>query len=798
MVRKYQVKGLVVPLVLGGLASMEASAQWATFVNETASRVNAANNMFASDPEEKDFAFGDLDQDGDIDLVVARKGPFTTNIPKPNVLLMNEGVKEGQAFNGVLVDRTQEFATAADNGGQGFKDATNDRNIAMGDVNGDGWLDVVTAPALAPANAPKAISHPRVYINLGDDENGNWLGLKFELARTPQLSPIPNACGLGLGDVTGDGLAEIYIADYFNSAGDKLLINNGSGFFTDETLARMTSGMASSGFGTAAAIVDINNDGKNDLVKSENGPFKTTYNNPANQGFFNKQTTPSSGAHYNMSVAELNNDGKFDIIISDDGSDRYLLNDGTNADGSTKFISKTYSFQGGGDDGIAGNSASADLNNDGWNDVIIADVDVDIPGCSRRAHIYRNLGNAPVVTLQEQGAVIPNSNLVGTHDIAIFDLNGDGWKDIIVGRCSGSAIWMNVPPVGLAFTYPNGIPGFVSPGVATSFTLHLEVLGEAEVVESTVKITQSINGGASVDVPGIALGGGDFQFTLPALNCTEVVSYFISAQLTNNSTFRDPPSAPAQTYSTIAAVGTELTLRDEFEKGSAGWSVTNGPGIGQWMVADPLGTVTAGKVANPDDDATSTIGAVNAFVTDNGVVDAVASAYDVDLGPHILTSPAFDLADTDGVVTFAAWLFCDNASNPTFADVLKVEVSNDNGRNWTQALQISDTSSTWKNHSFLVGDVVAPTANVKVRFSVADAPNNSITEAGIDNFQVEAYLCGSSCTGDLDGSGEVDGADLGSLLAAWGTADEAADLDASGEVDGADLGALLAAWGACS
>lgn len=48
---------------------------------------------------------------------------------------------------------------------------------------------------------------------------------------------------------------------------------------------------------------------------------------------------------------------------------------------------------------------------------------------------------------------------------------------------------------------------------------------------------------------------------------------------------------------------------------------------------------------------------------------------------------------------------------------------------------------------------------------------------------------------DLDGSGAVDGADLGALLAAWGTPSPTADLDNDGTVDGADLSALLAAWG---
>lgn len=68
---------------------------------------------------------------------------------------------------------------------------------------------------------------------------------------------------------------------------------------------------------------------------------------------------------------------------------------------------------------------------------------------------------------------------------------------------------------------------------------------------------------------------------------------------------------------------------------------------------------------------------------------------------------------------------------------------------------------------------------------------------------VEPYtgslLCSNNCPGDLDHSGVVDGADLGSLLASWGPVSPGSggDLDGSGTVDGADLGQLLASWGAC-
>ena len=53
---------------------------------------------------------------------------------------------------------------------------------------------------------------------------------------------------------------------------------------------------------------------------------------------------------------------------------------------------------------------------------------------------------------------------------------------------------------------------------------------------------------------------------------------------------------------------------------------------------------------------------------------------------------------------------------------------------------------------------------------------------------------GQDLTGDLDGDGDIDGADLAALLGAWGQKNSSADLDGNGVVDGADLALLLGAW----
>ena len=55
-----------------------------------------------------------------------------------------------------------------------------------------------------------------------------------------------------------------------------------------------------------------------------------------------------------------------------------------------------------------------------------------------------------------------------------------------------------------------------------------------------------------------------------------------------------------------------------------------------------------------------------------------------------------------------------------------------------------------------------------------------------------------ACPADLSADGQVDGADLGALLAQWGGCTGcSADFNQDGIVNGADLGTLLAAWGGC-
>ena len=171
---------------------------------------------------------------------------------------------------------------------------------------------------------------------------------------------------------------------------DRLLLNDGTGNFVDVSQARMAADMLESDFGTHADIADLNLDGTEDIVKDNallNYRIRAAYNDPDNEGFFdiydNVETTANP---YDFDLGDLNKDRRPDIVVSSDAEDRYRYNLGVGPLGRVVWgPMKLFGFVGGADDGFAGNNLIADLNNDGWKDVIVTDVDVDVIGCDRRA-----------------------------------------------------------------------------------------------------------------------------------------------------------------------------------------------------------------------------------------------------------------------------------------------------------------------------------------------------------------------------------------------------------------------------
>src|SRR5262249_41720668 len=118
--------------------------------------------------------------------------------------------------------------------------------IAVGDLNGDGKLDIVTANAsLGPIN-PSGIS---VLLQSGSG--------KFLTAANYSTGNVVNS--VAIGDVNGDGRTDLVVAD---SGGVSILLQNSAspGTFTAGGSVAVTGGASS------VAVSDVNGDGVPDLV----------------------------------------------------------------------------------------------------------------------------------------------------------------------------------------------------------------------------------------------------------------------------------------------------------------------------------------------------------------------------------------------------------------------------------------------------------------------------------------------------------------------------------------------------
>jgi len=241
------------------------------------------------------------------------------------------------------------------------------------------------------------------------------------------------------------------------------------------------------------------------------------------------------------------------------------------------------------------------------------------------------------------------------------------------------------------------------------------------------------------------LGGGLFEAVLPPVPCGMSLEFYIEAAAVGGPTLAYPSSASPLS---ATAYETRLVFADDMEV-DRGWTVESGPSLtaGMWQRADPVATFNLNNdMANPEDDATPTPG-VMCFATQNGAVGGGAGLTDVDDDVTRLVSPAFDLAGAaSGKVTYSRWVYSANGQ----PDPLIVEVSSD-GASWVQVERITTTAG-WESGSFVLPASVPPTSTVRVRFSIADAPFDSLTEAAIDDVTVHALGCPVVCTANCDGS----------------------------------------------
>jgi hypothetical protein len=330
------------------------------------------------------------------------------------------------------------------------------------------------------------------------------------------------------------------------------------------------------------------------------------------------------------------------------------------------------------------------------------------------------------------------------------------------------------------------VPATVSPSGSTTLAVNVSPLAGTPQAGSGRFFWRTGSTGSFSSVVMTQGAGNQYTVQVPATTCLSNVQWYVSASTTTGSTVTSPSTAPAAFYSSLSATGIDQVLFDSMET-NTGW-VVGGTGdtatTGIWTRVDPNGTA-----AQPENDAgTGTL----CWVTGQGSVGGALGEQDVDGGATTLTSPTFDLSDfEDGIISYARWYSNNTGAGPN-EDSMPIEISNNGGASWVQMELVTENLNAWASKSFSVRQFVQPSATMKFRVVARDLGTGSVVEAGLDDFRVDGIGCAASNPADLDGNGIVDGADLGLLLAGWGSSSP--DLDGNGLCDGADLGLLLAAW----
>jgi hypothetical protein len=272
------------------------------------------------------LAVGDFSGDGNLDVAVAVKSVLF--IEKVSVLLGNGVGGLGTASN---LGSVQGPLT-----------------VAVGDLNGDGKLDLVSSNS-----GTYAIS---VFLNTGT-------GFASTATNVPTATDTD---GVAVGDVSGDGKIDI-VTTYGNNDQVAVLLGNGNGSFGSAQAFSVGSSPRT------VALGDFNGDGVLDIVSSNLVSNTVSVALSTRAGMFSTPQSFSVGPQpLGLVAQDLNGDGNVDIVVANSGTGvgantvSVLLGDGAGSFGAAINFPA----------GVAPvNLAVGDLNSDGKLDIVTANGD---------------------------------------------------------------------------------------------------------------------------------------------------------------------------------------------------------------------------------------------------------------------------------------------------------------------------------------------------------------------------------------------------------------------------------------
>ena len=339
----------------------------------------------------------DIDGDGKLDMIAANQSSSTISLYR------------NTSTSGSVTSTS--FGTKVD-----FTTGSNPRNIAIGDLDGDGKLDIAVTNV-----SSSSISVFRNTSTSGSITTGSLAAkVDFTVGTTP--------VGIAFGDLDGDGKLDIATGNVSTSNISVLYNTSSSGSITTSSFAsHVTFATGSSPY--CISIADLDGDGKAEIASANYGAntisvlLNTTTRGNISTSSFAAGVAYTAGSNPSgITTGDIDGDGKQDIIVSNVGASSVSLLRNTSTTGSLGFATKV--------DFTVGSSpyyvSVGDLDGDNKIDIVSPNYG------SSTVSLLRNTATSGTITSSSLATKVDYTVTSGAMGTAIGDIDGDGRMDLAV------------------------------------------------------------------------------------------------------------------------------------------------------------------------------------------------------------------------------------------------------------------------------------------------------------------------------------------------------------------------------